>query len=1048
MKIAHVSDIHIRNFKYHDVYNSVFNQLYEKLRELKPDIIINTGDTAHTKLQLSPAYFDMTAKFFTNLADIAPLHIIIGNHDLNLNNIANVDAISPIVDALNNPNIHFHKHSSVVSIDDFNFHVLSMVDPDNWNTDVNKSKVNIALYHGSVAGVRTDMGWVMEHGEIDYSVLENFDYALLGDIHKTNQALDHEGRCRYAGSLIQQNHGETNDKGFLFWDIQDKEEFNVNHFKLENPKPFVSIVLNDDGTIPENTIVPPKGCRLRLISNFNLPADIIKKAAEIAKIMFKPESISFLNKSINASVGNNENLLMKENLRDIKVQESLITEYLKDYNITDEMLQEVYKLNREYNSAVSNTEDIMRNINWKIKHLEWDNLFNYGEKNSIDFSNLSGVVGIFGKNYSGKSSIIDAALYTMFNTTSKNEKKVANVINQAKQEGRGQITIDVDGFEYTIKRSAERITRKSKGEIIEEAKTSLELKCFDTHSCQVEKLNEMSRTDTDKYIRKLFGTIDDFMLTSFSSQLDSMTFIREGSTKRKEILAKFLDLEIFEEKFKLAKENGSGLKASLKRFDGKDYQADMQQYRDSLTQFEAQVALTEILSARYKKDKSELEVKINELDIELSSYGSESIDIVIAEQDYVSASKAYGKASLDMINLNSSIIDKEYDIRIILDGLNQYDITDLKSKKIDIEAKQKIIEKLYQEIVLTGREVQGLSTRIKLLEEVPCGTQFTSCKFIKDAYDSKMRLPLIEDALGQDKEEHTKLLKEIKDFDVNSVNGQIAKYEAIVSKKARLENEVLKDKLSLNIAESNVTKYKALRDEADELRRLHALNASSYELISKIQVDREELEKKVVDLNAEIIEGDSQLRKLYMNIGSMEANIENAKKLQVELDNLRNQYAAYDYFMRCMHPNGISYDIIKNKLSIINNEIAKTLANIVDFEVFFEDDGSKLNILIKHPKFDPRPIEMGSGAEKTIASMAIRLALLQVSNLPKSNVFILDEPATALDADNMEGFIRMIDMIKIHYDVVILISHLDALKDIVDTTITIEKNGSYSHVNA
>jgi DNA repair exonuclease SbcCD ATPase subunit len=152
--------------------------------------------------------------------------------------------------------------------------------------------------------------------------------------------------------------------------------------------------------------------------------------------------------------------------------------------------------------------------------------------------------------------------------------------------------------------------------------------------------------------------------------------------------------------------------------------------------------------------------------------------------------------------------------------------------------------------------------------------------------------------------------------------------------------------------------------------------------------------------------------------------------------------------MRCMHPNGISYDIIKNKLSIINNEIAKTLANIVDFEVFFEDDGSKLNILIKHPKFDPRPIEMGSGAEKTIASMAIRLALLQVSNLPKSNVFILDEPATALDADNMEGFIRMIDMIKVHYDVVILISHLDVLKDIVDTTITIEKNGSYSYVNA
>jgi 3',5'-cyclic AMP phosphodiesterase CpdA len=94
MKIAHVSDIHIRNFKYHDVYNVVFEQLYSKLRELKPDIIINTGDTAHTKLQLSPAYFDMTARFFTSLADIAPLHIIVGNHDLNLNNLSNIDIIT------------------------------------------------------------------------------------------------------------------------------------------------------------------------------------------------------------------------------------------------------------------------------------------------------------------------------------------------------------------------------------------------------------------------------------------------------------------------------------------------------------------------------------------------------------------------------------------------------------------------------------------------------------------------------------------------------------------------------------------------------------------------------------------------------------------------------------------------------------------------------------------------------------------------------------------------------------------------------------------
>ena len=63
--------------------------------------------------------------------------------------------------------------------------------------------------------------------------------------------------------------------------------------------------------------------------------------------------------------------------------------------------------------------------------------------------------------------------------------------------------------------------------------------------------NGLSRNDTDKNIRKMFGTLDDFLLTSMASQLDSLTFIKEGSTKRKEILAKFLDLEIFDNKYKL-----------------------------------------------------------------------------------------------------------------------------------------------------------------------------------------------------------------------------------------------------------------------------------------------------------------------------------------------------------------------------------------------------------------------------------------------------------------------------------------------------------------
>ena len=100
MKIAHISDIHVRNYKYHYEYKQVFDQLFDKLKELKPDVIVNTGDTAHTKSKLSPEYFKMTAYLFENLANIAPFHVILGNHDVNVKNPHRLDAVSPIVNAV------------------------------------------------------------------------------------------------------------------------------------------------------------------------------------------------------------------------------------------------------------------------------------------------------------------------------------------------------------------------------------------------------------------------------------------------------------------------------------------------------------------------------------------------------------------------------------------------------------------------------------------------------------------------------------------------------------------------------------------------------------------------------------------------------------------------------------------------------------------------------------------------------------------------------------------------------------------------------------
>jgi DNA repair exonuclease SbcCD ATPase subunit len=199
--------------------------------------------------------------------------------------------------------------------------------------------------------------------------------------------------------------------------------------------------------------------------------------------------------------------------------------------------------------------------------------------------------------------------------------------------------------------------------------------------------------------------------------------------------------------------------------------------------------------------------------------------------------------------------------------------------------------------------------------------------------------------------------------------------------------------------------------------------------------------------NKQLESCEEQILELVKANGSLEQKVQAIREDKKERLDLQEEFAAYDLFMRCMHSNGIAYDIIKKKIPVINQEIAKVLTNITNFEVFFEDNGKKFDIFIKHPKHDARPIEMASGAEKTMGAMAIRLAMLSVSSLPKGDLFVLDEPGTALDEDNMEGFIRILELIKVYFKNVLLISHLDSLKDCVDMQIVIDKNNGYAKIN-
>ena len=1048
MKFAHLADTHIKNLKYHYEYREVFKKLYDTLSKEKVDYIIHCGDIAHTKTQLSPEFVELCSHFLSQLADIAPTYVILGNHDGNLKNSSRQDAITPIVEALDAPNLFLLKNSGEESLDgDFSLNVLSVFDRDNWVSPSDNRKINIALYHGAISNSRTDLGWVMEHGEDDLSIFEGHDYAFLGDIHKTNQVLDHKGSIRYAGSTIQQNHGETNDKGFLIWDIESKDSFTCKHVELKNPKPFITIELTPKGRLP-NKFEAPYGARLRLVSNNNLPLSSMKKAVEVAKHRFKPESITFLNRAAGQR-GNVDELtdgLASDNLRDVAVQKELIEEYLKDFQPDDDLLERVIDLNAKYNRAVEDQEEVGRNVNWRLESLEWENLFNYGSGNRVSFNKLNGIVGIFGKNFSGKSSIIDSMLYTLFNSTSKNERKNLNIINQNKNSGVGKVEISIGNKKYTVQRNSEKYTKKLKGEETLEAKTDLNFECYDEATDETQSLNGLTRNETDKIVRKHFGTLEDFLMTSMASQLGALQFISEGSTKRKEILAKFLDLELFDKKFKLAKEDATDLRGALKRLEGKEFDEDILATEEEVKINEKSTQEQTLICKKIKTEISNLNKKRINLEKEIELIPTEviNIDEVLLEINEKEKLAAHNIA--ENIESNGELYDKQQILNQINAFIDSFDIDDLELKQGILKTKEQQLNNIIDDIKNEEIRFENQKKKSELLKEVPCGSEYAHCKFIKDAYIATEKLSLTKKTCEEFKEHQKDLTRGINNLNPNKISDHLAKYDQVLEKRnvikgamSTLQFSIEKNEIKIEALDKDVTNLNQKRDEYYQNREIidgkGALIKKMDDILSQIESQKATLD----GCEANILE-------MYKEHGSIEQKLTSLVEQKQELADLREEYSAYDLFMRCMHTGGISYDIIKKKLPVINNEIAKVLANVVNFETFFEDDGKHLRIFIKHPKHEPRPLEMGSGAEKTIAAMAIRLALLSVSSLPKGDVFVLDEPGAALDAENMDGFISILELIKSYFKTVLLISHLDSLKDCVDIQITIDKKGDYAQV--
>jgi DNA repair exonuclease SbcCD nuclease subunit len=216
--------------------------MLSQFREIKPDRIVFTGDLVHSKNQMTPELIEFVAWTLSECSKIAKTVIIIGNHDFLENNMSRLDALTPIVDSLQDENIVYLKNRGEYEDENVDWVVFSLMD-HNIPPDIEKTgRTKIGLFHGPVQGLTTDIGYKFDSG-FESDKFGGCDLVLCGDIHKRQVFNIPGGKKAYmVGSTIQQNYGETITKhGFGIYDVE-KDDYSF--VDLDNPRPFLSFKLS------------------------------------------------------------------------------------------------------------------------------------------------------------------------------------------------------------------------------------------------------------------------------------------------------------------------------------------------------------------------------------------------------------------------------------------------------------------------------------------------------------------------------------------------------------------------------------------------------------------------------------------------------------------------------------------------------------------------------------------------------------------------------------------------------------------------------------
>ncbi len=680
----------------------------------------------------------------------------------------------------------------------------------------------------------------------------------------------------------------------------------------------------------------------------------------------------------------------------------------------------------------------------------------------LDFTGIH-VVSLCGENGAGKSALLDAITWALWGQSRARSDDDLIYVGQREMEVEYEFFVGSDRYRVIRKRA-----RSKSGAT---ASTLLELQQAHGDGYSTITGNTVRETQR-KIIEILRLDYQTFINSAYLVQGRADEFTVKLPSQRKEVLAEILGLSFYDEIERRAKEKVRDLRDELARIESAVFEIDKElankdsysdeigRIKEALSSVDTDVAAQEakVNDLRHlRKDMEFAEEKLNDIEKRLVQAGAQLRDLEIQLKNGEQTTAKYEKI-LAEYNSEQEKIDSE------LSDLSRFEES-LDLKKARRQELLSLVHHLKSNNLVLKREMADLKSKIDMLGKdgaiCPlCGTELGSegHDHIVDNYQSQGedkgdQYRRNDAEIGQAESELRVLGEEVSALEQKMSIERVAlerKREASSREYSEAERQLPQAKQELARVREAIVRWRTTIDEDEKTKR---------ELSADL-TDLPKLEMKLNNAVALLAESQSKQRELRERLIVTQEKMRRCRELeqsrkQKEQDRklAAEEKGIYDELSVAFGKKGIQALIIESALPELEQEADRLLGRMTDNRMNIRLESQRVKKIKKDEveetlditisdELGTRNYEMYSGGEAFRINFALRIALSKLlarrhgAPLP---TLIIDEGFGTQDNAGMEKVVEAINSIQDDFEKIIVITHIDELKEAFQARLQVTK---------